>query len=320
MKNFLGKILVFVLIVAGITAGINEVFILRQNQIPDTMSDMRNNNSQIKNVPDGITLCNFGSSHGLYSFNYANFTDKYVCYNFGQTSQRLSYDYRILYNYIDKFADGAIIIIPISHFSFFGPLETSYDNFASLNKRYYKFLPSELIKEYDKKTDFFVNYVPALAADDSISLVKTLMGKGEESAWDSTTSKEFAETNAYNRYQTFVKSKLDENGKRWYNSEEIDALYKMIELCKMNNLVPVMVSTPLLTEYSKAVKENDPSFLNDFYGVIDTVVEKTGVTYLDYSFDTRFTNDYSLFFDVDHLNRVGALLFTEIIVEELQNT
>lgn len=317
MKKFLRTLILFILIVGVITVGINGLYLLRENQMPDTMSDERNNNSQIKNVPNGIQICNLGSSHGLYGFNYTDLSNEYVCYNFGQPSQRLSYDYIILCNFIDRFDDGAIVFIPISHFSFFGPPETSYDNFASLNKRYYKFLPDDLIKEYDAKTDFFVNYAPALSADSVVDLFRTLLGKGTESFWGNSTTAEGAKEHGYNRYKTFVESKLGKEGNRWYNDEEIQALYDIIKLCRDHGLTPVLITTPMLSEYTDAVTENDPEFFGDFYGVIDEVVEKTNVIYLDYSADKNFCNNYSLFYNSDHLNREGARRFTDMLIEDV---
>lgn len=317
MKRFLRTLALFLLVVGVITAGINEAYLLRENQIPDTMSDERNDNSQIKNVPNGIQICNLGSSHGLYGFNYTDLCSKFVCYNFGQSSQRLSYDYRILCNFIDYFADGAIVFIPISHFSLFGPPETSYDNFAALNKRYYKFLPNNLIKEYDAKTDFFVNYAPALSADSVIDFSRTLLGKGEESFWGNSTSEKEAKEHGYKRYKAFVESKLDNEGNRWYNEEEIRALYDIINLCQSHGITPILISTPLMSEYIDAVCENDSAFFDDFYGIIDEVVEKTKAVYFDYSMDKQFCKEYDLFYNSDHLNREGARQFTNMVVEDV---
>lgn len=319
MKRFLRTILLFVLIVGVITAAVNGAYIYQQNQNSDTMSEERNDNSEIKNVPDNIQICNLGSSHGLYGFNYTDVCNDYVCFNFGQPSQMLSYDYRILKYYIDSFDKGATVFISISHFSLFGQAETSYDNFAALNKRYYKFLPDDLIKEYDAKTDFFVNYAPALATEDLISMMKTLSGKTKESLWKEKCAEEYAKEHAVKRYKVFVENKLDANGERLYNDEEIDALYAIIDLCNEHELTPVLVTTPYLSEYNKAVADNDPAFFDDYYGVIHKVVAETGVMYLDYSVDARFENNYSLFYNTDHLNIEGARQFTDIIVNQVLN-
>ena len=50
-------------------------------------------------------------------------------------------------------------------------------------------------------------------------------------------------------------------------------MYDIIKLCRDHGLTPVLITTPMLSEYTDAVTENDPEFFGDFYGVIDEVVE-----------------------------------------------
>lgn len=64
------------------------------------------------------------------------------------------------------------MFIPISYFSFLGKAEIERESFESRNKRYYKILPPDLIKEYDEYTAFFVK-LPALSAG-GVDLVWTL--------------------------------------------------------------------------------------------------------------------------------------------------
>lgn len=318
MKRFLRTLILFLVLVLLITVAVNGLYIYKSNQRPDTMSISKSGEPEIKNVPEGIEICNFGSSHGLHSFDYEDLSD-YTCFNFGQSSQFISYDYRILQNYIDNFEKGTVVFITVSHFSLFGPPDTEYDNFASLNKRYYKILPDELIKNYDEKTDFFVNYAPALAADDILSVFEMLFASFEDDAEIVCVSDNDALEQAYKRYKTFIADKLDENGERLYNTEEIKALYDMIELCKECDLVPVLITTPYTTAYNEQVYKNDPTFYDDFYRLIDDIVKNTGVAYYDYSADERFSGDYSLFSDSDHLNRDGARKFTAIVLKETMN-
>ncbi|MBQ6970979.1 MAG: hypothetical protein IJP86_01340 [Synergistaceae bacterium] len=91
----------------------------------------------------------------------------------------------------------------------------------------------------------------------------------------------------------------------------------MIETCRQLGATPILITTPYLSEYNEAVRQNDPEFYADFYSVIGEPVKKTGVKYYDYSSDERYSNDYSLFFDNDHLNRKGARIFTDNILREI---
>lgn len=100
-----------------------------------------------------------------------------------------------------------------------------------------------------------------------------------------------------------------------FNEEEIDALYNMINLCNQIDATPILITTPFLSEYKNYASEKDPNLLRDFYGIISNVQQKTGVKYIDYSNDDRFTNKYNLFFNTDHLNRYGAKKFTKVLLE-----
>ena len=271
---------------------------------------------KFRNVPYNIEVCNFGSSHGKYAFEYLE-TGK-VGFNFALGSQMPTYDVRILKSYLNHFAEGAIVFIPISFFSFYGLSEEDRDGFASKNKRYYEFLPYENIKYADGVTKLFVAYLPALTADEE--LFSVLFGQEDDDPIETkTTNKEDAEASAYSRYLThIVADKFDDSGKRIVNEEEIQAVYELIEMCRKNELVPVLITTPFLSEYVDAIEENDPSFFLEFYGALEEIIDKTGVQYLDFSRDERFSHNYNLFLDIDHLNEKGAELFTCIALSQLR--
>lgn len=318
MKKFIRNLIIFLAVIAVIVGLINGVYLWHEQGNFGTMGTKRNDDSTILTVPEGIQLCNFGSSHGLYDFDYSALSEQYTCFNFGLPSQTLSYDARILENYSSHLKEGAVVIIPVSHFSFFGKTETEGQSFASKNKRYYRFLDPENIKEYDLKTDILVSYLPALTVEDPIALVRKLLSpRGGTDLWCTVTDEAAAKAHAAPRYKNFIESKKDENGKRIVNQEEIDALYRMLELCDKNGYQPVLVTTPYLDAYNEQVRQNDPAFYDEFYDLIRQVTEKTGAPYYDYSEDARFATAYDLFFNTDHLNRSGAAAFTSILYEEV---
>ena len=318
MKRFLTVLIAFLLILGTLTFAVNALYLYQQNQVVDTMSPMRSSDAVIRNVPEGIEVACFGSSHALLGIDFEDYEQNTVCFNFGQASQFLSYDDKLLQHYLDNFAPGATVLITISHFSLFGKPDTEYDNFAALNKRYYKVLPDNLIKQYDAKTDFYVTKFPALAAEDALSLLSMLIGRNHPNTeWENSTNSEQVAQNAENRYRTFVENKRAADGSRLYNQEEIDALYHMIALCQENGLRPMLITTPYLKEYMDQIRENDPAFMDDFYGIIEQIRGKMGVPYFDYSTDDRFASNYKLFHDADHLNRSGARMFTGILFHEI---
>lgn len=309
MRKFILTILGYALIICFIVVCVNRGY----------KSLVHDEATKFENVPEKIQICNLGSSHGLYGYNYEKICDEYTCFNFGLESQYLSYDYRILTNYQNRLKDDTVVFITVSYFSFFGEAETEEDNFDSKNQRYYKFLPRELIKQYDWSTDFYAAKCPALA--DYETLIRVFLGQGRETMdlwWEQTVEQDKAEGGARAAYcRHVVEGKVDAEGKRIYNWEEIEALYDIIALCKEHDAVPVLVTTPYLEEYTKAIQEGSPDFYADFYDVIDQITGDTNTLYYDYAFDKRFSHEYSLFLDSDHLNKEGAAVFVDILMEEV---
>lgn len=74
---------------------------------------------------------------------------------------------------------------------------------------------------------------------------------------------------------------------------------------------------PFLHEYTEAVDKCAEDFYDHFYSIIGQIVWDTGVEYYDYAFDERFVNEYSWFWDADHLNSEGARNFTNILMDEI---
>ena len=315
MKNFLAKLTIYMLVLSSITIGINLLHIyLINNRNFGTMGSQKNDNAIIKDVPDNIQICNFGNSHSYYGFNYDDAVKEYTCFNFALPSQSLRYDSKILEHYRDKIHDGAAVFIAISYPSLFGKPEVEGEDFASKNKRYYRFLPVELIDQYDIRTAFYVKYLPALTYSSPFSLVSAFL-HGNEDSWSRETSPE--KSDGLSRYKYHVASKLDKNGQRIIKQEAIDALYRIIALCQEIGAVPIMITTPYLHEYVDATRDNDPQFFSEFHAIIDEVRRNTGVNYYDYSEDKRFSHEYNLFMNSDHLNRQGAQLFTNTLLREV---
>ena len=280
-------------------------------------------------VPYDIEICNFGSSHGGSDFDYSEIEGE-RCFNFGLTSQSLSYDLRILKHYKDHIKKGCVVYIPVSYFSFWGIPETKTDEFAAKNKRYYLFLDKEEIKEYDYMTALCEKYMPSLTAYEYLPrwMIEGLISKIRNSQNDriSLENEDVEQKNlnenidmvwsaqdAYQRH--FIKEKKDAFGKRIYNEEEVNALYEIVKICQESDFIPVLVTTPFTWEYVNIIDEKDAGFWDEFNQIIDGVCTKTGVEYRDYSRDERFKN-HELFRDADHLNDNGARKFTNTIIEE----
>ena len=311
MKKFLNAITIYSLILLSLTLLINEIIIYLDNSDKD-------HTDKYKHIPSSIQICNFGSSHGLYSFNYEK-TTEITCFNFALESQSLSYDCRLLKNYLNRLNKTGTAYIVISYFSLFGRDETENDDFNSLNLRYYKILPRKYIKECDTKTLIYQRYFPATTkgADYLFSVLigdeKNMTEIRRQRKMSPNAALEDAQL-AYERH--IVKNKFDSSHKRIYNQNEINSLYEIIAVCKNNGITPILVTTPYLKEYTQTISNNDKAFYDDFYALIRQITNNTHVQYYDYSVDTRFMHDYPSFMESDHLNEQGSKKFTSIILAE----
>lgn len=318
MKRFFKKIFYTILIITIMIVTINKIY-MRATYGKNYSGDYT---EKFMTIENGIQISNTGSSHGLRAFNYDNLNE-YKCFNFALVSQSLSYDYRLVLNYSDKLADNGVMFIPISYFSFFGEDESLEENFKLKNRRYYRILPSDMIKGYDLKTDFFTNYFPALDSYEKFIMPFV----GYEPAYREVTTKvsdlgmdeNSLAAAGYGRAESHIAGEgtIDENGKRIINYDEIEACYNIIELCKSKGIRPILITTPYLQEYTDGVKMIAPCFENDFTSIISEIQTKTGAEYYDYSDDIRFRKRYDLFYDMDHLNADGAQKFTAAIMKEL---
>ena len=271
-----------------------------------------------RDMPEEIEICNLGSSHGMYGFCYEEYRDDYVCFNFALESQSFLYDYRLLYYYKDHLKEGATVIIPVSYFSFYGLPEECEVDFGAKNKRYYKILPARLITEYNIETAIMEHYLPILVSYDGLF---TIIGKKNADEinqyWLTYAKKTDVEENVGGRYKDhLLDGKIDNQGRRIRNEENIKALYSIIALCDDMNFHPILITTPFLKEYTQQIDQNSPEFWTEFYGEIEKIQKETGIEYYDFAFDERFREEYSLFINADHLNYNGAKKFTNILIEE----
>ena len=328
MKRFLMKLTVLVLIMAMIFTGYDAAYRRICNIDPS-----KNDEYKFRNVPNGIQICNFGSSHGKDDFNYAAWQDEYTSFNFALVMQTASYDYRILQQYIGHLAKGAVVFIPISYFTF-GWDEESKDDFRSKNERYYSFLEPKYIKDYDVITAIGINHFLPLLDDptsvirkirNSLNNTETLDQPDTADEMDEAMEEnEAAEGEAADRadntafdFQSHAEEKrlahriVDKNGDLLIREEELSAIYGMVRLCREHGLRPILITVPFRWEYNDQFEEE---YCRQFYEVIDKICRDESVEYYDYSHDDRFTNTAEYFRNSDHLSPKGAAAFTDIVV------
>lgn len=268
------------------------------------------NTFKFKNVPSGIEICNFGSSHGELGFNYEMLEKKYVCFNFGLSAQTLSYDYRLLQNYINNIKNGAIVFIPISYFSLYGT-DNGQTN-ISKDKRYYKIMDKKYIKDYDPVFSIYMKFESIESM--TSNLVKTLLNKSEPN---------YVQINRYNRIGSIEIAKTDVIDVEkvldtHINNTELTALYNMIDLCREHGATPILLTTPFTRVYNNHMIDDNPKLIEDFADMMKKISNELKVDYYNFSCDKDYIDNYSLFFDCQHLNKMGALTFTDEIMNLIE--
>lgn len=263
------------------------------------------------NVPHGIQICNFGSSHGVYGFDYTDYSNQYTTFNFALLSQTLSYDYRIMQQYEDCLANNGIAFIVVSYFSF-GEDEESHPNFVSKNKRYYSFLSPQYIKQYDFKEACICKFFNVLyeTPETVVHNIWNSKKKGQDSYQTGGTGFDYihdAEA-AFSRHHL-----TDSDGNLIIRDEEINSLYGMIRICKNHNIRAILVTPPFRSEYNELF---DDKYYNQFHEVIENICRDERIEYYDYSHDERFCHSDEYTRNADHLTPKGAVTFTDILIEK----
>lgn len=272
---------------------------------------------------NNIQICNLGSSHGEYAFNYEKLSKKsgYECFNFAMSSQTYNYDYAILSMYSDHFADDCIMFIPVSYFSFNNEV-VSEEEEEFLEARYYSFLSPGYIPHYSPYVDIVTHRFPILSAGEDIVKILPTFSLRALAAEETVTDTAAEKTNTDNMSSTreFRQKARDryrrhmENKEEYFLPERIDNLYDILSFCKEKGITPVLITTPYTAYY---YGQAPAEFKEEFSRVITSIAADSGVPYYDYSEDSRFGSHLEYFSDADHLNEKGAVLFMEIIKQEI---
>ena len=102
MKKFCIQLIIYLAVLCICIVGLNNIYI----HLDPNDSDYT---KKFCDVPNNIEICNLGSSHGLFGYNYEDIKNDHTCFNFALTSQSLSYDYRILKYYENNLQEGCIV-------------------------------------------------------------------------------------------------------------------------------------------------------------------------------------------------------------------
>lgn len=269
---------------------------------------------------NSVDLVVLGSSHGKFGIK----VDKPNQMNLALEQQGIYYSLKLLEKYQDKIKDGAIVIIPLSIFSFYETdinADTSKDE---IYKNYVNLLPKKEIRkvltnsQYLLMNKFSVLYPPA-------RLVTTLK-------WfmESIKSRNFKKNIIV--YNENIRGKaLEEEAKGTAKGHTkglnqnlvkngINYLEQMMTFIKLKNWNPIFIITPYSFLYNDELEKIEKNiYKNKIFNNVQKLEKSIQKKYilLDYSHDFRFENKIEYFMDDDHLNEKGAEYFTDILLKDI---
>lgn len=306
MRRFIFKCALLLVLVTGLVLLVNALYVRTNYWKSD--SDM----NKFSDIPYNLELGNIGSSHALYGIDWRVVPDL-SAWNLALSGQQYFYDHAVLKQYIDHFAENAVMLICLSYFEIDNILASQ----GSL-ARYYRILPRKDMDSWSLKEYVFYKLVPVLSAND-VELLGIVFDKP------------VSRMNPYYNRNSYMEGDMlydfcIKRHKEWttgqsseYYEQNLAKVSEMIELCESHHLRPVLITTPITDVLNRIYDEKTPDFFATFHQFSADLRERyPDVPYFDYSHDEAFSGRHELFADGDHLNNAGAELFTKTLVADLQ--
>ncbi len=300
MKKFWFKVIIGGAIPCLIIVFVNALFVKTE------YFQSLNGVGKFKEVPYDVQIANFGNSHSLNGFLWDDFPE-YVTADLAMASQSYVFDSAIFRQYIDHFAEDAVIIIDVSHRSLYED-----DPLLEMNSRvtrYYQVLDRDYMPGWTLRNALVYDYFPVLSEKTKVRYIIKDIEKKEpvqESAVDIDDPVKVGQ----NRANVFMKRIGDQE-----ISLQYDALCEMISAAEERNIKVLLVTVPTTSYFYEGFTAE---FYEKFYADINTITEKyPDVEYIDYTGDERFLS-LELYGNTDHLNNQGAKEFTAAVVEDLK--
>lgn len=264
--------------------------------------------SKFKKVPVHLQLANFGNSHSLNGFDWSEYPE-YICADLALASQSYVFDSAIFKQYLDCFAENAVIIIDVSHRSLYE--EDPLLEMSSRVTRYYQVLDREYMPGWTFRNALVYDCFPILS--EKTKAIRYLLKDTEITEAEIESALDIKDPVKAGKKRADV-------FKKHIGSQELslqyDALCEMIELAQEKNIHVLLVTVPTTSYFYECFT---PEFYKKFYSDIKAITDTyENTAYIDYTGDERF-KELELYGNTDHLNPVGAKRFTGAVVEDLRN-
>ena len=262
-------------------------------------------------VPEGIQLCNVGSSHACLGFKWEDYPELYS-FNFSMPSQSFFMDLIMLKRFESKIEPDSVVLIPLSYHQVY-----QYWQISSFEP-YYPFMNKKAFPFWKWSMYIQYNLFPLIFHAERISNIWNDY-KGSVERFSTRTLSE-AE----------MKKLIEETSATWFFHAEapfeeasyqknFDAVSALVDYCLEKSYRPVFITIPVYEYFNQAFDEIAPYQKKGFYKFSAELCEKYPfIPYWDYSRDEDFSPHIELFMDDDHLNLYGAEKFTARVVDDLR--
>lgn len=289
------------------------------NYVNDRTVKFMEYNKLPDNLVDIVTL---GSSHGKFGIKF----NKKNQMNLALEEQGMYYNLKLFEKYESKIKNGAVVIIPISIFTFYDSdikeeieKDERYKNYINLLEK--KDIAKNLENsQYFLMKNFSILYPPERIISSFRYLKKVIEEKNTSKQNIVYGTKKYTVEQirkvAIETANLFSK-RLDSESST-YGLELTKKLLKKIE--KKEGKV-IFIIVPLIRDYTEAMEKTENKiFEKAVYKNIEIINKELNekILFLDYSKDKRFMENLDYFMDDDHLNEKGAECFTEILLKDIE--
>ena len=258
-----------------------------------------------RDMPKGITLAVFGASHGRDAFQKGDYGEGF--FNFSMSSQTPQYDLMQLREFSEHISPGATVVLTVSYLS---PFWTdTEESFAAKQERYYRILSPRNIVDCDVGHWVLQRWSPLLTMECGSVIsaflqpeelrkdTNSLYGRQELTQEDLTDEQE----RVRKKHLSIIEPAMPDG-----NPVMLDAYREIFSLCKENGWNAVLVTPPYPAVYTECFPSE---MLDRFDAIVEALSEESNVPWLNYAQDGEFTENFTYFKNIDHLNLAGAYAF-----------
>lgn len=314
MKILISKIIVFMIPLVFVFLALE--FLLDDSALYSSSAVYKKVSDYLR-MKKNVRILVFGSSHADNAIS-----DDYRPYvfNMANQGQDLKYDLFLL-DLIEDINNVEVVVLTFSYFSF----EYSENKVWPYRVRDYldaqSLRPAKSLFKFD---DWLYDYSDLINYNMSFNRIITYYYKRIRSSRNNqrsvSHSGEIASASD-RRNQKDLNVDAENRAIRvhsgYYNTSfEVIAQHidEMINKCLLSKKKIVAVVPPFHRAYNTRLSAER---VKTFRQRMDWIHREYDICILDYSHDPRFTEEDSLFVNCDHLNRVGAKKFTEILIKDI---